>query len=117
MVVVVVDITLKMVKDRQLGSYELQFYVMIISNHFFIAVGEIRQWLSAPDNSKNYNEARDKHQKDTCSWFLDGRWFHDLQEEAGILWIKGISKLSGKYLALLLVLNNYTAGCGKTILW
>ena len=114
----VVDVNiLKMVKDDQLGGYQLRFYVMIISNHFFIAAREVRQWLSAPDSSKNYNEARDKHQKDTCSWFLDGTWFRDLQEEAGIFWIKGIGKLSDKYLALLSVLNDYTAGCGKTILW
>jgi len=59
---------------------------------------KVLQWLSAPDSSKNYNEARKKHQKDTCSWFLDGTWFSDLQDKADILWIKG------------------TAGCGKTIL-
>ncbi|KAF8196084.1 ectomycorrhiza-induced ankyrin-domain/NACHT-domain-containing protein [Pholiota molesta] len=59
---------------------------------------DIRQWLSAPDSSKNYNDAREKHQKDTCTWFLDGKRFQELQEKAGFLWIKG------------------TAGCGKTIL-
>ncbi|KAF8199449.1 ankyrin repeat-containing domain protein [Pholiota molesta] len=59
---------------------------------------KIYQWLSAPDSSKNYHEAREKHQAETCSWFLNGRRFHELQEKAGFLWIKG------------------TAGCGKTVL-
>jgi len=61
-------------------------------------VDKICKWLSAPDSSKNLNEALEKHQKDTCSWFLNGKQFRDLQQKANILWIKG------------------TAGCGKTIL-
>ncbi|KAF8160167.1 ankyrin repeat-containing domain protein [Pholiota molesta] len=59
---------------------------------------KVYQWLSAPDSSKNYHEACEKRQKDTCGWFLDGERFRELQEKAGFLWIKG------------------TAGCGKTIL-
>ncbi|KAF8169539.1 hypothetical protein BJ912DRAFT_1067147 [Pholiota molesta] len=59
---------------------------------------EIYEWLSAPDSSKNYHEAREKHQAETCSWFLDGTRFRELQEKADFLWIKG------------------TAGCGKTVL-
>ncbi|KAF9480554.1 hypothetical protein BDN70DRAFT_856548, partial [Pholiota conissans] len=58
----------------------------------------IWKWLSAPDSSKNYNEAREKHHADTCEWFLSGTWFREFDEKAGILWING------------------TAGCGKTIL-
>ena len=82
-----------------------------------ITAEKVLKWLSAPEISKNYNEAREKHQKDTCSWVFDGKWFGDLQEKTDILWIKGIGKLSNEYLALWLVLNNYAAGCGKTILW
>ena len=108
---------LQIIKDDQLGSDEFQFYLIIINDCLLITVDKVQKWLSAPDSSRNYNEARKKHQKDTCSWFLDGTWFRDLQDKAGILWIKGIGKLSNKYLALWLVLNNYTAGCGKTILW
>ncbi|KAF8162138.1 hypothetical protein BJ912DRAFT_299382 [Pholiota molesta] len=59
---------------------------------------EIQQWLSAPDSSKNYHESREKHQTNTCSWFLNGMRFRKLQEKADFLWIKG------------------AAGCGKTIL-
>ena len=37
----VVDVNiLRMVKDDQLGSYELRFYVIIISNRFFYRSGE-----------------------------------------------------------------------------
>jgi hypothetical protein len=108
---------LKIIKDDQLGRDEFQFCLIIINNCLLITAEKVLKWLSAPDSSKNYNEAREKHQKDTCSWFLDGTWFRDLQDKAGILWIKGIGKLSNKCLALWSVLNNYTAGCGKTILW
>jgi hypothetical protein len=55
---------------------------------YFIA-DKIYQWLSAPDSSKNYNDARKKHQKGTCSWFLDGKHFREFQEKADFLWIKG----------------------------
>ena len=108
---------LKINKDDQLGSDEFQFCLIIINDRLLITAEKVLKWLSAADSSKNYNEAREKHEKDTCSWFLDGTWFCDLQDKAGILWINGISKLYNKYLALWLVLNNYIAGCGKTILW
>ena len=108
---------LKIIKDDQLGSDEFQSCLIIIIDCLLITVKKVLKWLSAPDSSKNYNEACEKHQKDTCSWFLEGTWFHDLQDKAGILWIKGIGKVFNKYLALWLVLNSYTAGCGKTILW
>ena len=108
---------LKIIKDDQLGSDEFQFCWIITNDCLLITAKEILKWLSAPDSSKNYNEARERHQKDTCSWFLDGTWFCDLQNKAGILWIKGIGKLFNKYLAHWLVLNNCVAGCGKTILW
>ncbi|KAF8954305.1 hypothetical protein BDZ97DRAFT_2081794 [Flammula alnicola] len=59
---------------------------------------EIYKWLSAPDSSRNRNEALYKRQADTCSWFLDGKRFHDWSKNPGFLWIKG------------------KAGCGKSIL-
>ncbi|KAF8196082.1 hypothetical protein BJ912DRAFT_847098, partial [Pholiota molesta] len=58
---------------------------------------KIYQWLSAPDSSKNYNDAQMMHEG-TCSWFLDGERFREFQEKADFLWIKG------------------KAGSGKTIL-
>jgi hypothetical protein len=64
------------------------------SGHLLILISaeKIYQWLSAPDSSKNYYEAREKHQEETCSWFLNGTRFHELQEKAGFLWIKGTGK-------------------------
>ncbi|KAF8196089.1 ectomycorrhiza-induced ankyrin-domain/NACHT-domain-containing protein [Pholiota molesta] len=59
---------------------------------------KIYQWLSAPDSSRNYNDARKKYQEGTCSWFLDGERFREFQEKANFLWIKG------------------KAGSGKTIM-
>ena len=106
--------TFKMIKDDQLGSYLFLFYLMATSDN--LTAKDIFRWLSAPDSSKNYNEAREKHQKDTCSWFLNGTRFRDLQENGGFVWIKGTGKSSDEsYLRS--ILNKNTAGSGKTILW
>jgi hypothetical protein len=67
-------------------------YLIMITDYLLITAKEIYQWLSAPDSSKNYHEAREKHQAETCSWFLNGMRFHELQEKAGFLWIKGTGK-------------------------
>lgn len=32
-------------------------------------------WLAAPDSSVNFNAARDKHQAETGTWFIDGTDF------------------------------------------
>ena len=106
--------TLKIIKDDQLGSYLFLFYLLTTSDN--LTAEKIFRWLSAPDSSKNYNEAREKHQKDTCSWFLNGTQFRDLQENGGFVWIKGTGKSSDEsYLRS--ILNKNTAGSGKTILW
>jgi len=55
-------------------------------------VKDVRQWLAAPDSSKNRNEAHEKHQFDTCGWFLEGDQFHAWQENPGFLWVKGKRK-------------------------
>jgi hypothetical protein len=70
---------------------------IIITNHVLIAANKIEQWLSAPDTSRNYNEAREKYQKGTSSWFLDGARFRELQEKGDFLWIKGTGKVSVKF--------------------
>ncbi|KAF9470382.1 hypothetical protein BDN70DRAFT_939763, partial [Pholiota conissans] len=59
---------------------------------------QIYQWLSAPDSSQNYNEAREKYLQGTCTWFLNGSRFRGMEEKADFVWING------------------SAGCGKTIL-
>ena len=93
LIMMLVDATLKTIKDDQLGIYSFGFCLIIMSDRFLVAAEKISRWLSAPDSSKNYNEAREKHQKDTCSWFLNGMQFRDFQEKGGILWIKGTGKL------------------------
>ena len=52
---------------------------------------KIRQWLAAPDSSRNLNEARDKRQVDTA-WFLEGERFRVWKENPGFLWVKGKRK-------------------------
>ncbi|KAF8960319.1 hypothetical protein BDZ97DRAFT_1922228 [Flammula alnicola] len=87
------DLKGKEIKDR-LGRVE-NTVTTIKDNQL---AEKIYKWLSAPDSSRNRNEALDKRQADTCSWFLDGERFHDWIETPGFLWIKG------------------KAGCGKSIL-
>ncbi|ETW83636.1 hypothetical protein HETIRDRAFT_471885 [Heterobasidion irregulare TC 32-1] len=56
-------------------------------------------WLNAPDPSKNYNNARQRHADGTCTWFLTGKEFSEWKKSArSLLWVHGIP------------------GCGKTIL-
>ncbi|KAF8220632.1 hypothetical protein L208DRAFT_1033332, partial [Tricholoma matsutake] len=39
-------------------------------------------WLSAPDTSRNYNEAFAKKRANTCSWFLTGTKFIECRKQA-----------------------------------
>lgn len=62
-------------------------------------LNKIRKWLSPPDPSTNFNEAREQHHQRTGQWFLKSdqyaRW---KKEHNSFLWLNGIP------------------GCGKTIL-
>ena len=69
------------------------------------AANKIRQWLAAPDSSRNLNEARDKRLVDTCAWFLDGERFRVWQETPGFLWIKGKRKFFRSSISNLRVQN------------
>lgn len=53
-------------------------------------------WLSPPDTSRNRNEASEKHQDNTCSWFLNGERFLEWQVNPGFLWVKGKGELLSK---------------------
>ncbi|KAL1640065.1 hypothetical protein SLS58_007332 [Diplodia intermedia] len=56
-------------------------------------------WLSPPDPSINYNEAKKKCHKDTCQWFLQSEIFDKWKTTASsFLWIHGL------------------VACGKTVL-
>ncbi|KAF8888394.1 ankyrin repeat-containing domain protein, partial [Gymnopilus junonius] len=53
---------------------------------------KIKNWLSAPDSSRNMNEAYGKLQDGTCSWFFEGEQFSTWKEEPSFLWVKGKGK-------------------------
>ncbi|KDR71051.1 hypothetical protein GALMADRAFT_75515, partial [Galerina marginata CBS 339.88] len=53
---------------------------------------KIDKWLSAPDSSRFHNEAHEKREADTCSWFLNGERFIRWRENPGFLWVKGKRK-------------------------
>lgn len=60
---------------------------------------KIRQWLSAPDPSSNYNKALKNRSANTGDWFLQTTIYSNwLSEPGSLLWLYGIP------------------GCGKTIL-
>ncbi|KZP29076.1 hypothetical protein FIBSPDRAFT_991990 [Athelia psychrophila] len=60
---------------------------------------DIDIWMGAPDTSPNFNAAREQHQPETGSWFLDGSTFATWKEHPDfLLWLHG------------------GPGCGKTIL-
>ena len=105
--------TFKIIKDAQLGSYEFQFCPIFMIERLLVTAEKVFRWLSAPDSSKNYHEAREKHQKDTCSWFLNGTPFRELREKADILWIKGTGRLPDKYHRVQSVINNPQRGAVK----
>ena len=77
--------------DDKLGAFELDSSTTRKTIQFYPA-DKIRQWLAAPDSSRNLNEARDKRQVDTCTWFLEGERFREWQENPGFLWVKGKCK-------------------------
>ena len=61
--------------------------------------GKIRQWLQAPDPSKEYNKALEQRHKDSGCWFLKHDTFAKWKTRLNsFLWLHGIP------------------GCGKTIL-
>jgi hypothetical protein len=62
-------------------------------------LSKIRQWLSSPNPSVNYEKALKLRQHDTGLWFLDGERYANWKiDAASYLWLHGIP------------------GCGKTIL-
>ena len=87
-----------------------------VPDHYIFSDKDIRNWLSPIDTSANYNEAREKCQDQTGSWFIQGKTFKEWKEEADkLLWIRGKGEF---YFAKCnYILSFVPAGCGKTILW
>ena len=62
-------------------------YIMISDRHVprFTEGYQIREkiygWLSAPDPSSNHNDACDKRQDFTGTWFVDGQPFSDWKND------------------------------------
>ncbi|KAF8266134.1 hypothetical protein EI94DRAFT_231040 [Lactarius quietus] len=50
---------------------------------------ESRSWLSPPDPSTNYNNARDIYQDGTATWFCEGSVFEEWNAKGSLLWICG----------------------------
>lgn len=60
---------------------------------------DIKNWLTPPNASTNFNSAQDQRHKDSCSWFFKDKLFTSWRSRPNnFLWLHGIP------------------GCGKTIL-
>ncbi|KDR72037.1 hypothetical protein GALMADRAFT_50672, partial [Galerina marginata CBS 339.88] len=57
--------------------------------HSMSLAAKIHRWLSPPDTSNNRNEADEKRQNGTCSWFLNGERFLKWYKDPGFLWVYG----------------------------
>lgn len=69
------------------------------NNHREGIIQKIREWLSAPDPSTNYQKALEQRQDDTGLWFLESDQYNAWKTgAASFLWLHGIP------------------GCGKTVL-
>ena len=50
---------------------------------------DLRNWLSPPDPSVNYNTASDAHHEGTALWFIEGDTFKDWKASGSLLWLYG----------------------------
>ena len=63
---------------------------------------DLRNWLSPPDPSVNYNTASDAHHEGTALWFIKGNAFKDWKESGSLFWLHGkrsLPSLTGSALA------------------
>jgi hypothetical protein len=78
---------------------------------------KIHTWLSAPDPYSNHNDAWDRRQATTGTWFTEGECFLDWKGTPNsFLWLYGIRKSPLENAIMIVGLMIGTAGCGKTIL-
>jgi len=50
---------------------------------------DLRDWLSPPDPSVNYNTASHAHHEGTALWFIEGSIFTDWKASGSLLWVYG----------------------------
>jgi hypothetical protein len=50
---------------------------------------DLKTWLSPPDPSVNFYNARDLRHKGTAEWFIQGSTFADWKESGSLMWIHG----------------------------
>ena len=97
---------LKTTDDKELGKKALGSRLILMVDFSSIPADKVYKWLFPPDSSRNYNEAREKFQKDTCSWFTDGTRFEEWKMKADILlWVYGPGECSGRPHDTLLIIT------------
>ena len=50
---------------------------------------DLKNWLSPPDPSVNYNTASDARHEGTALWFVESNAFKEWKESSSLLWIFG----------------------------
>ncbi len=77
---------------------------------------KLRNWLSPPDPSINYNIACDNHHKGTTAWLPRGNAFGGWRASGCLFWVHGKRMIPLTQIELLLTLLRSIAGSGKSIL-
>jgi hypothetical protein len=52
----------------------------------------VKEWLSPPDPSLNFYNARDTHHEGTTTWFIESTIFKDWKQSGSLFWIHGKRK-------------------------
>jgi hypothetical protein len=50
---------------------------------------DLKDWLSPPDPSINFNTANDARYEGTALWFMESKAFKEWEESSSLLWIYG----------------------------
>jgi len=83
----------QVIKDDGLSAYMAELSQRFIYSWSLLSGEKIYQWLAAPDPSRNYNEACEKHQENTGFWFINSPQFAEWKMQPDILfWVCGMHK-------------------------
>jgi hypothetical protein len=76
----------------------------------------LRQWITPPDPSVNYNAASGAHHEGTAAWCTKGKKLADWQTSGSLMWIHGKRTYSIVVRVLIATDQFLIAGSGKSIL-
>src|ERR1700733_1731155 len=63
------------IKDDKLSTGVFPFLSINTFDSMFHPENDVYRWLAGPTSSRNFNDARERRQSDTCTWFTNGTTF------------------------------------------